>query len=221
MYGKVNEIDHRTMKLLVGVIALGLAWATNSLAGGNLTSISESYYAGDWPRGIFIGSLFSIASFLVAYNGQSTPEMILSKVAAIAAIGVALFPCGCNGHEEIMDGVHGGSAAVMFFVLTGLCWIFYQRASRKEGKMAKFRAFIYLLCGATMLGSVLVLFLATKHPNLFSAHRPDIIFWGERLGLTAFGIAWLTASHLLPLIDVWKPIQRGASALMRRQTTDH
>lgn len=214
MYGRPNEIDHRTMKLLVGIIALGLAWATNTLAGGHLTSISESYYAGDWPRGIFIGSLFSIASFLVAYNGESTPEMLMSKVAAIAAICVALFPCGCNGHEEIMDGVHGGSAAVMFLVLAGFCWIFYKRAVEKPGMVPKFRALIYLICGVTMVVAVGVLFVATQYTGKFFEHKPNIIFWGERLGLTAFGLAWLTASHLLPLIDVWKPVKDKVLAVM-------
>lgn len=89
---KREEIDHRTTKLIVGIVALSLASLTSAFSRTAINSISESYYQGGWSQSIFIGFLFAIAAFLLSYNGLSRPEMILSKVAAIAALGVALFP---------------------------------------------------------------------------------------------------------------------------------
>src|SRR5215212_970212 len=91
-----KEIDHRTMKLIVGVVAVSLPVLTTLFAEKALLSISASYWAGGVSQVIFSGFLFTIASFLFAYNGFSPLEMILSKVAAISSLGIALFPCTCE-----------------------------------------------------------------------------------------------------------------------------
>lgn len=65
-----------------------------------LTSISESYFAGDWSRNIFVGFLFAISAFLLSYNGQTRAHMVLSRVAALAGLGVAMFPCQCHGARK-------------------------------------------------------------------------------------------------------------------------
>src|SRR5467141_2031420 len=111
------EIDHRTLKLLVGLIALSLANLTSFFADSKITSISESYYEGGWSQSIFIGFLFAIAAFLLAYNGYSRPDMVLSKLASVAAFGVAMFPCECDSHIELVPHVHGISAVTMFLIL--------------------------------------------------------------------------------------------------------
>ena len=33
----------------------------------------------------------------------------------------------------------------------------------------------------------------------FATKRPNLIFWGETLGLVSFGVSWLLASRILPL----------------------
>src|SRR4051812_37881459 len=122
------EIYHRSIKLLIGLIAISLASLTNFLSATDIASVSASYYEGDWPRNIFVGCLFAIAAFLLAYNGWSLPELILSKVAALSALGVAMFPCGCGSHPEIIRHVHAFSAAGMFLVLAIFCFLFFNRA---------------------------------------------------------------------------------------------
>jgi hypothetical protein len=95
------EIDQYTIKFLVGAIALGLPIVESlltGLTGDPITSISASFWAtGLWPRNIFVGCLFAVAAFLLAYNGLSETEMWLAKVASLCALGVAMFPCGCDG----------------------------------------------------------------------------------------------------------------------------
>src|SRR5215510_12046051 len=101
-----QEIDHRTIKLIVGVVALSLATLTDLFAKTSITSISASYYEGGWSQSIFIGFLFAIAALMLAYNGQSRTEMLLSKVACVTALGVAMFPCGCGGYPPLVPHVH-------------------------------------------------------------------------------------------------------------------
>src|SRR5262245_6501070 len=156
---KRPEIDNHTMKLIVGVIAISLAYLTSRFAGTDLGSISASYYAGGWSRDIFVGFLYAIAAFLLAYNGESRREMILSKVAGIAALGVAMFPCECDSHEEIIPQVHAVSAAIMFVVLAFFCYKFLQRAKLKGHAQAKARVILYAFCGIAIVVAMLVLFV--------------------------------------------------------------
>ncbi|MBD3789143.1 MAG: hypothetical protein IE885_02035 [Campylobacterales bacterium] len=133
MYEKRRlEIDHRMIKLLIGIIAITLANATSIFSHHTILSISESYHYGGWARDVFVGSLFAIATFMAAYNGFSQTEMLLSKAAAVAALGVAMFPCECGFHDEVIPKVHAISAATMFLILALLCYVFYQRAMKKK-----------------------------------------------------------------------------------------
>lgn len=197
---KLPEIDHRTIKLIVGLIALTLANLTSFFSQTLITSISASYYEGGWARDIFVGFLFAISAFLLAYNGQSRREMLLSKVAACAALGVAMFPCKCGNHTEIIPNVHGVSAAVMFAILAFFCYIFFARARNKGHSEAKLRSYIYAVCGIAILAAIVTLAIDHFTNGLISEKIIRLTFYGERVGLMAFGISWLTASRILPVI---------------------
>lgn len=194
------EIDHHTLKLIVGLIAISLANLTALLSPVELASISASYHQGGWARDIFVGFLFAICAFLLAYNGNSLTEMALSKVAAVAALGVALFPCACALHPEIIPGLHGLSAAIMFTVLAALCLIFHRRARAKHRREANWRAGIYAACGVVIVTAIVVLTLDHLSGGRISLGIPRLTFHGERAGLMAFGLAWLVASRTLPFI---------------------
>jgi len=197
-----REINNHTSKLIVGLIALFLATVTNWLAGGGLESISASYYAGDWPRNIFVGSLFAISAFLLSYNGDSEKQMILSKVAALAGLCIALFPC--KGLPAYVPYVHGISAAAMFLVLAYFCYAFRKQARNKlqiaeyEFKLqARVRGDIYLICLIAICLAIGVLALDYFLGHAIKDAVPRLTFYGEKTGLIAFGIAWLTASRYL------------------------
>ncbi len=76
------EIDHHTLKLIVGVMAISLALLTAIFSDTPLDSISDAYYEVGKSRDILVGFLFAIAAFLLAYNGRSKRELVLSKIAA-------------------------------------------------------------------------------------------------------------------------------------------
>ena len=190
------EIDEYAIKFIVGVIALSLPWIEIGLTKGSITSISASFWESDpWPRNFLVGFLFAIAAFLLAYNGKCEVEMWLAKIASLAALGVAMFPCGCDvPSREIIPHVHTISAAVMFVVLAAFCYIFMRRARAKGHREARWRARIYLGCATGMIASFV----------LFAIHEISaddaLIFWGETIGLMSFGLSWLTASRMVRVI---------------------
>jgi hypothetical protein len=203
---KPREIDDHVLKLTVGVIALSLANLTAWLSADSIGSISASYYEGGWARDFFIGFLFAISSFLFAYNGDSATEMILSKIAAVAALGVALFPCRCEEAPNTVTYVHYTSAAIMFAVLACLCVIFHRRARAKGHREAMWRSYIYAVCAVTIVLVIAVLGIDNFIGNHLASKVPRLTFYGERAGLMPFGISWLVASKALPFIT--KPTER-------------
>lgn len=195
-----GEIDEHTSKLIVGLIAIFLATLTNIFSETPLQSISASYYEGGWSRDIFVGSLFAISAFLLAYNGKSALQMILSKVAAFAAMGVAMFPCKCGDHPEIIPNLHGISTGIMFIILAIFCLIFFRRAWEKKHLQARYRAYIYAFCGSIIVLSILIIAIDNLSKGTISSMIPRLTFYGENAGLIAFGIAWLSASRFLPVL---------------------
>jgi hypothetical protein len=202
-----HEIDHRTIKLIVGVVAISIAPLTSVLAKlPNIASVSESYYKGGWSQSIFIGFLFAIAALLLGYNGYSRTEMVLSKVAAFAGLGVVLFPCNCDQPADklppqtvALPAAHFIFAAIMFLILAYFCYGFLQRARAKPSGPAHTRAIIYAICGTLILVSIVVLAVNGLTSSLQRSF-PRIVFYGEATALIAFGVSWLTASRVLPVL---------------------
>jgi cation transport ATPase len=195
---KRKEIDHLTIKFVVGLIAVSLAPLTDLFAKSRITSISAAYYEGGWSQAILIGFLFAIAAFLVAYNGFSKTDMLLSKFAAAAALGVAMFPCECDTHAQVIPYVHYISAATMFLILVYFCYSFYRIARSKGHKEANRRACVYVACGIAIILSILTIAFDRLSGGILSSKIPRLIFYGEATGLVAFGVSWFTASRVLP-----------------------
>jgi hypothetical protein len=201
---KPKEIDDHILKLIVGLVALSLASLTAWLSHHVLESISASYYEDGWARDVFIGFLFAISAFLIAYNGDGVGEMILSKIAALAGLGVVLFPCRCgpggDQSHDITSYVHFTAAAIMFAVLAGFCWMFFKRAQAKGHRQAKVRSYIYLACAITIGLVIAVLGIDNFTGHHLGLKLPRLTFYGESAGLIAFGISWLVASRTIPII---------------------
>ncbi|HZF81149.1 MAG TPA: hypothetical protein VEZ89_15315 [Rubrivivax sp.] len=201
-----EEINHQTIKLLVGVIAVSLGSLTDLFADEPLSSISASYFQGGWSQTFFVGFLFAIAAFLMAYNGHSKKEMILAKFAGVAAAGAAMFPCSCpeavtdcRADVPLIPGLHGLFAAVLFIILVVFCVLFHQRARAKaeQGNAeARRRQFVYVICGVVMVLSMAAIVLHAL-TGLFGTRA---VFYGETAALVSFGISWLTASRALPIL---------------------
>jgi hypothetical protein len=194
------EIEHHTIKLIVGVIAISLATLTSIFSETPLESISASYHEEGWSSNIFVGFLFAISAFLLAYHGRSVFEMVISKIAAVSALGVAMFPCSCGSHQEIIPHIHYISATIMFLILVAFCFSFLRRARSKGHTQAVFRTYLYAICGFTILVYIALIGLDSVLEGTISSRISRLTFYCEAVALIAFGIAWLTASRILPLI---------------------
>ncbi|VWC58995.1 hypothetical protein BLA18110_00780 [Burkholderia lata] len=230
----VGTFNGTTIKAMIGVLAILLPVVEVILTSTWVRSISASYWFGipfhpedpnachlpdtghpwlmlvDWPRIYLVGTLLAISALLLSYRGETMLQGVLARVGAIAAAGVALFPCNCDCYTELVPHLHYGSAGVVYTVLFYFVAHFYFKASRKAAgsyttgrpahsppawtSNAARRKHVYAFCLAGMIGSVLIL-ATSKH--LPDSMRPVLV--GEAGGLLFFGLAWLTASRVAPI----------------------
>lgn len=195
------EINHHATKLIIGFVAILLAGTANQLSGlPPIDSVSESYYRGDWARNFFVGLLFVIFALLITYNGRTWLEWCLSKIAAFACLGVALFPCACGIPSSVISVIHAISAGLMFTILAIFCYLFILRAKTKGYPQAKRRIAIYTICCVAIIFSIVVILIDFATSGELQPYISRLVYKFEALGLIAFGIAWLTASRMIPLI---------------------
>lgn len=130
-----------------------------------LDSISAYYYTG--AVAAFVGMLVALSLFLFTYRGYRNRygriDRAVSVTAAVAALGVALFPTDAPGIDErlswwqpLTGWLHYGSAAVLFtmFALYAL-WLFRlcpPGETPSPGKRMRNR--VYLLCGLVIVAAM-------------------------------------------------------------------
>ncbi len=204
---QVRLISYFTVRKVIGLlgILLPIVLIFNSVYCGQAirASISDYYYSnlGD----VFVAILTALAMFLFSYRGyEQQLDNWITNIAAVAALGVAFFPC--NGIEEMCvacanrqlsttfyETVHYISASI-FFISLSILLLFYFTKSDKSVKAAnkKIRNMIYKGCGMIMIACLLVI-AAFKFFDL----EGEKIFWPEAIALFAFGFAWLVKGELL------------------------
>ena len=106
----MQQIDHRVIKLIVGLIAISLALFMQLASGKPLHSISESYHyqARDW----FVGLLFAVSALFFSFKGENSFERKLTTLASLCAALVAVAPCACERGATLTSAFHFPAAAV-------------------------------------------------------------------------------------------------------------
>lgn len=204
MESKNKVFDYRTLRLLMGIIAFLMPIAVVIFSKSALSSISASYYTDS--RDIFVGALCIVGAFLLAYNGHETNQSIASKAAAISAFCVAYFPTTCDGCEATFKAyIHYFAAITLFSILAYFCFVFFRKKIKDSQGKALWRSRIYYFCGSVMSACILILvlvFLLVKL-GITSQELVDklrIIYIGEWIAMTAFGIAWMVAGKSFKFI---------------------
>ena len=82
--------DYRALRLLMGMIAFALPFIVTLVSSTTLTSISASYYTE--ARDIFVGLLFVVSAFLMAYNGHTASEGWASRAASRCSGSICGWP---------------------------------------------------------------------------------------------------------------------------------
>lgn len=185
---------------LVG-IALPFALIIGKLVvdgGGLLSSISGYYYSG--MRDVYVGGMCAIGVFLLSYRGYDRVDDLAADVAAVAAVGVALFPTTPPDPSEgqrLVGVLHLVFAAVFFLTLAYFCLVLFRKSDKPAPTRRKVqRNRVYLVCGVVMLVSLaLIVVIGRFFSEETAALHPAL--WLEAVATTAFGVAWLTKGEAI------------------------
>ncbi|MEQ8524691.1 DUF998 domain-containing protein [Gracilimonas sp.] len=209
--GQKNEgisFDYRFLRGAIGAVAFALPiivfFRSDKLF--ELSSISHSYYT---PAiDFFVGILFFVCAFLIAYKGHTKKENLASSLAAFAALGVAIFPTDeIRGNDSLTGDIHAVAAIIMFSILAYFCLSPFAKGvqekidNSRQGdtkiSAMKRRRRTYLFCGWAII-LIMVSYAITNliSPNLVWKYK--LLFWAEAFSLMIFGIAWSVAAKYLP-----------------------
>jgi hypothetical protein len=176
------------MALPVVLIVGYLLWPAHDV----LASISGYYYS---PlRGAFVGSMCAVGVFLLSYSGTEFFEDLISDIAGVAAICVALFPTTppppVSGAQHVVATVHAVSACVFFGMLALFCLLRFPRANEDETTATvrpKWHNIVYYAAGGVIVASLLLVVVSSRIPGVEPIH-PMLIL--ETAAIVAFGVAW-------------------------------
>ena len=201
-------LSYLSLRKAVGClgIALPIVLAIGGiLIEGTWLQESISYYYYTVMRNFFVGTLCSIAVFMLSYHGYERSDDIAGDLACVFALGVAFFPTTphgtATGMQQLVGGIHLASAAAFFLTLSyfSLC-LFTKTDPTKQATLRKTqRNKVYKACGYIMLGALGLILLHGVLPAHLTASldKLDPIFWLESVAIIAFGISWLTKGEAI------------------------
>lgn len=216
-------IDYRLLRLLMGIIAIAMPIVVSLWSHEKLSSISASYHTA--AQDIFVGMLFSVGTFLIAYRGTANHQktMLATKIGAMGAFAAALFPISPDGCPmDTSSYIHNMAALILFGSLAYICLkLFRDRAKGKSGLKPLRRYFLYTVCGYGIIGSILFIVAAWSLERIGILPNDAllnyrIIFVGEGVALGCFGSAWFVAgkwwifSYYVDKNEAYRPLQRKA-----------
>lgn len=216
---RLDDRSNARHRQFIGYIGLALPWLLIAIVTWrdgwqvfkDLDSVSAYYYSG--ASALFTGMLFVLGLFLAAYEGYANRlqkwDRLFARVAAIAALIVALFPTDVPLDFTVLawwrpwvGKLHIGAAIVLFLVFAVFSlWLFRatEQSAALPGQVSqaapvvdpnkRWRNDFYLVCGLAILACI-----GWAGVNHFGG-RP--IFWPEAGALTFFALSWLVKGYFL------------------------
>jgi hypothetical protein len=132
-------MSYLLLRIFVGVIGIVLPWLLivgNWVIGyGFQPSMSGYYYTP--MRNFFVGALWALGIFLVAYNGYDLADRMITNVAGVATIGVSLLPTTPANNptlrQVVIGDLHLTCACVAFVLLAVMALRFAKRVPTPPG----------------------------------------------------------------------------------------
>ena len=198
-------IGYRELRRIVGV--LGFCYPILLPAYCYLTdgcpalqpTVSAYYHTN--AHDLFVGVLFSIAVFMLAYKGPEVGNPWDSRAgtaACVFALGVALFPTAIHqpSVSRWVGLVHVLAAAGLFITLALMSLLLFTRTNKgpSPGVQKIRRNRVYRICGGTILLCILIIGAyslfgwATALPTILGL---PVVYALETLSLLCFGFSWL------------------------------
>lgn len=185
------------LALPVVLIVGNLLWPPGVL----LLSISGSFYS---PlRGVFVGSMCALGVFLLSYRGYGRIDDIAGNVAAVAAVGLALFPTTpdfgpSTGTQQVIGAFHLAFAGVFFLTLAFFCWHLFPKTTDPVPTPRKLRRnAVYRVCAVLIVVSIVLIGVTELTSVAKSAHP---MLWLETVAILAFGVAWAVKGETLGVL---------------------
>jgi hypothetical protein len=183
-------------------------------------SVSGYYYSP--VRNIFVGALCALGLFLIAYVGADLGDRLITDLAGVFALGVALFPttptvtsspsatcetvAQLSTRQQVIGHVHDVSS-VLFFLFLAWMAIRFTNTSAHPAPQKLRRNRIYQVCAIVILASLAAAIVTNFLP---ASLRPSFpwLFLYEAVGIVAFGVSWFVKGQTLigPLKDPLPPV---------------
>src|SRR5580658_5299096 len=195
-------ISYLTLRKTIGVLGISLvpvlvigSFIIDHLINGQPaaieTSVSAYYYTS--MRNELEGILFGIGMFLLCYDGYDLQDSIISKLAGLFGLCIALFPTSPTTEKGDVISVIDYVTAGIFFALLAYTSVFlFTKTTAYPTPQKVRRNRIYRICGIVMAVAVTGIPLDGIDPiwDKIGFLHPTLIL--ELLALTSFGISWLT-----------------------------
>ena len=172
---------------------------------------SLSAYVHTPLRDLFVGILFTLGAFFFCYRGHDRLENWTANLAAVFALGLALFPLD-PGNDPLAQRTTAGLLHTVcgggfFLTMTVYALLHFPRpqpaaeTTLPEPHPAH-RNLIYRTCGVIILLSMVAMsaYLLLPFYSPEFKRRADAVhalFWLEWLAVWSFAAAWLTKGHAI------------------------
>jgi hypothetical protein len=205
--------SHLLLRVSIGTIAVLLPYVLvlgNWITGHAVPpSLSGFYYSP--MRNIFVCAFGVLGAFLLVYRGYNLADRILTNVAGISAIGIALFPIAPAyrpSSAQVTAGyVHLGFWSLMLITLALMALRFanpvpappgltswerlnyelgFSGSGRPSGRMSAWEAAVYRTCGILILACVVA-----TYPGAALSSTGYVLLVLETVALVAVGVSWL------------------------------
>jgi hypothetical protein len=200
--------SYLTLRKVIGILGIALPFVVS--LGAIIffkteiqSSISSYYHTG--MRDYFVGTLFVIGFFLLAYRGYERTDDIAGDIAWLSAVGIALFPTTAIGSTtswaRLIGNFHLAFSAVFFLTLAYFSLFLFTKTNpnKPPTKRKLQRNKIYRACGYTMSTCIVLMAIYAFFPGTFQPLFENIkpIYWLEALAIFAFGVSWFTKSEAI------------------------
>lgn len=193
-------------------IVLGFGGMLRGTVPAVLSSLSDYYWSGDaLLRDWFVGTLFAVGVFLVAYKGFSPLENYALNVAGVSAWLTALNPCACGDRSRVT--IHGFTAVLFFLTMAFVCFACAPETLELTNNETIKRRFTrrYRALSAALVASPAAAVLI----NLFPGMPKGWTFTFETFGLFVFATYWGVKSYEFKLTNAEKQALQGRLARIK------
>lgn len=213
-------VSYLTLRKAIGWIGVLLPFV---LLLGNLTffsgaipgSVSEYYYT--HMRNVFVGALWAVGVFLLAYSGYDEWDRWITNIAGAGAIATSLCPTApqfgvLTFGQEFVGYVHIGFATVTFTAFAVMSFRFTKSSGAAVTPRKRARNRIYRTCGIAIIVSLLLAGGSLVLPESLRSAVPFVYIF-EAIAIVAFGVSWFVKGQtLLPFLKDLEPIDLGQAA---------